>query len=148
MIISDYLDYLWDAAYLVNYFVFNQRLDLIRSVGTSSPFQRNISTSEPSESRTNSVVSYGTISVNGTYLFVIRTNLSFLSGNKWPFRKEKKCLSIRSLYIFNLKPIHNPIMNRRARRVEMSSYVYIYIHQEKYWRFRIFVNINLPDTPA
>lgn len=52
------------------------------NVGLLEPFQIQISTSEASKPLTNNTLNYGTISVNGTYIFCCSYSILLLSENK------------------------------------------------------------------
>lgn len=95
---------------------------------SKSALQIKIYSSEFSQPLTNTTLSYGTLFINGSYLFLLLVMVVvqcffFHSGNI-------KSISFSTIFTFNIKTIkiQNPCMNLMARRIEMAVYaVRIYL---------------------
>lgn len=117
-----------DVLCLVIWVVFNQRFHFAindcRLARPFSVFRIKISTSEPRELTSNNALSYGTISINVTYLSLLFVQCFLpLYGNKRTSNNENASY-FGSIFTFIVKAfkIHNPHTNRIERRVEISSF--------------------------
>lgn len=107
--------------------IFNLPFDLVsvndcRLMGTFSVFPIKIATSEPIEQLMNITLIYGTICINGTYLFAVCTVVFSFAKIK---HQMTKCISFSCIFFyFNLKTfkIRNIAHESYKKHIEMSPF--------------------------